>query len=251
MTHKGRFCELDLIRGIAVAMMVLFHLAYDLNFFGIYELDIYSGFWFYFARITASVFILLAGVSLVLIASKFASKRHEQLFMDFFKRGMRIFSLGIIITAVTYLTIGKGFIIFGILHFIGLSIILAYPFINLKKFNAVMGIIIIALGLYLQNLDFDFPWLLWLGLTPMGFYTVDFFPLLPWFGLVLIGIYLGNVLYSGYRLRIELYDLSGCYFVRPLTFLGRNSLAIYLIHQPLLILALYLLGTANISIPLQ
>jgi len=251
VTHKSRFWELDLIRGIAVVMMVLFHLAFDLNFFGINELDIHSGFWFYLARITASIFILLAGVSLVLIASKFESKNYNQLFMDFFKRGMIIFSLGIIITAATYLTIGKGFIIFGILHFIGLSIILAYPFLNLKRLNAVMAIIIIALGLYLQNLDFDFPWLLWLGLTPSGFYMVDFFPLLPWFGLILIGIYLGDELYGGYKRRIELCDLSSYSFVRPLTFLGRNSLAVYLIHQPLLILALYLLGIASISIPLQ
>lgn len=249
--QKGRFWELDLVRGAAVVMMVMFHLAYDLSFFGVYEFDIYSGFWFYFARITASIFILLAGISLALIASKFGSKQGNDLPIEFFKRGMKIFSIGLVITAATYLLIGKGFIVFGILHFIGLSIILAYPFLSLKKLNAVMGIIIIAAGLYLQNLAFGFPWLLWLGLAPRSFYTVDYFPLLPWFGLILIGICLGDELYGGYRRRVELRDLSNSAFVRLMAFLGRNSLAIYLIHQPFLISVLYLLGMTSISIPLQ
>ncbi len=248
--HKGRFWELDMIRGIAVVMMVLFHLAYDLNFFGIYELDIYSGFWLYFAHITASIFILLVGVSLILIESKYVDEREGELLMELIKRGLKIFSLGIAITVATYFLIGDGFIIFGILHFIGLSIILAYPFLHLKKLNLLIGIIIVAIGLYLQNLAFGFPWLLWLGLAPIGFYTVDYFPLLPWFGLILIGMRLGLAFYGGCRRRVELCDLSESAFVRPITFLGRNSLAIYLVHQPLLILSLYLLG-ADISIPLQ
>ncbi|MGA9097376.1 MAG: heparan-alpha-glucosaminide N-acetyltransferase, partial [Methanotrichaceae archaeon] len=216
MMHKGRFWEIDLIRGLAVVMMVLFHLAYDLSFFGIYALDIYSGFWFYFARITASIFILLVGVSLVLFASRSVNNGQGELRIKLLKRGTKIFSLGLGITAITYILIGKGFIIFGVLHFIGLSIILAYPFLNFKKLNMVMGVIIIAVGLYLQNFAFGFPWLLWLGLSPMGFYTVDYFPLLPWFGLVLIGIYLGNALYCGNKRKVELPDLSSNAFVRPI-----------------------------------
>ncbi len=251
MMHKGRFWEIDLIRGLAVVMMVLFHLAYDLSFFGIYALDIYSGFWFYFARITASIFILLVGVSLVLFASRSVNNGQGELRIKLLKRGTKIFSLGLGITAITYILIGKGFIIFGVLHFIGLSIILAYPFLNFKKLNMVMGVIIIAVGLYLQNFAFGFPWLLWLGLSPMGFYTVDYFPLLPWFGLVLIGIYLGNALYCGNKRKVELPDLSSNAFVRPIILLGRNALAIYLVHQPLIILILYLLGIAKVSIPLH
>jgi len=247
MMHKGRFWEIDLIRGLAVVMMVLFHLVYDLSFFGIYSFDIYSGFWFYFARITASIFILLVGVSLVLFASRYVDQGRGELRIKLFERGTKIFSLGLGITAVTYILIGKGFIIFGILHLIGLSIILAYPFLNFKRFNIIIGVAIIAMGLYLQNFAFGFPWLLWLGLTPIGFYTVDYFPLLPWFGLILIGIYLGNAFYGGYKRKMELPDLSSSAFLRPIILLGRCSLAIYIVHQPLIILALYLLGT-NISI---
>lgn len=249
--HEGRFWELDLIRGIAVVMMVLFHLAYDLSFFGIYAFDIHSGFWFYFARITAGIFVLLVGVSLALVASRPVHQKQDELRIRLFKRGTKIFSLGLGITAATYFLVGKGFIIFGILHLIGLSIILAYPFLDFKTLNVILGVVIIAIGLYLQSFSFNFPWLLWLGFAPASFYTLDYFPLLPWFGLVLIGIYSGDVLYGGYQRRVELPDLSSCDLFSPLMLLGRNSLAIYLVHQPLLILALSLLGRASISVPLQ
>lgn len=253
---KSRFWEVDLTRGLAVVMMVLFHLVYDLSYFGVYGLDIYSGFWFYFARTTASIFILLAGVSLSLSASRARLQGQDQkLYLKFVRRGMEIFSLGLGITAVTYLLIGNGFIIFGILHLIGLSIILAYPFLNLKALNMMIGAAIIVVGLYLQGLEFDFPWLLWLGLAPRGFYTLDYFPLFPWFGVILIGIFLGNVLYEGYTRRytgrMYLPDLSGSALAKPFVFLGQNSLVVYLVHQPVLIAILYLLGKVSISTLLQ
>ncbi len=239
---KGRFWEVDFIRGLAVVMMVLFHLAYDLSYFGVYGLDMYSGFWFYFARVTASIFILLAGVSLSLSASRARLQgQDKKLYLKFMKRGLEIFSIGLGLTAVTYLLIGNGFIIFGILHFIGLSIILAYPFLNLKALNMMVGTVIIVVGIYLQGFEFDFPWLLWLGLAPRGFYTLDYFPLFPWFGAILVGIFLGDAFYGGCSRRIGLPDLSGFFPAKPFIPLGRNSLPIYLIHQPLLIAAIYIL----------
>ncbi len=256
---KGRFWEVDLVRGLAVVMMVLFHLAYDLSYFGLYGLDMYSGFWFYLAHITAGIFILLAGVSLTLSASRTRLQNQDQsLYFKFVKRGMKIFSLGLGITAATYLLIGKGFIIFGVLHFIGVAIILAYPFLNLKALNVMIGAVIIIIGIYLQGLEFGFPWLLWLGLAPKGFYTLDYFPIFPWFGVILIGIFLGDALYGGYRRKINLPDISNlqgsgyAYFLtKPFVFLGRKSLWVYMIHQPVLIAILYLLGKTTITIPVS
>jgi uncharacterized membrane protein len=93
------------------------------------------------------------------------------------------------------------------------------------------------------------PWLLWLGLAPEGFYSLDYLPLLPWFGVVLMGIALGDFLYHGYKRRIALPDLGGALLVRPLAFLGRNSLLIYFVHQPALIALLYLGSAGGISFP--
>jgi uncharacterized membrane protein len=129
----------------------------------------------------------------------------------------------------------NGFIIFGVLHFIGISIILAYPFIRFRILNLLVGVIVVIIGLYLQNFVFDFNWLFWLGFKPMYFYTFDYFPILPWFGVVLIGLFFGKMLYPNYKRRFKIKDLSGFKISKLFCFLGRHSLLIYLIHQPILV----------------
>jgi len=231
-----RFWELDMLRGVAVVMMVLYHMLFDLSYLGGYNINVYSGLWLHFAKATASIFIVLAGISLTISRSR-AIERGQDPFPGILRRGLWIFFLGMVITLVTYILLREEFIIFGVLHFLGVSIILAYPFLRLRFVNLVAGIGIISAGLYLQSLSISSPWLLWLGLSPKDFYTLDYFPLFPWFGLVLLGAFLGNELYGGQR-RGGLPDLSACLPVRLLDLLGRNSLAIYLIHQPVLIIIL-------------
>lgn len=241
--QPSRFWELDLIRGLAVITMVFYHFLYDLNYFSVYPLDVRSGIWLYFAEATATTFIVLVGVSLTLSASRSRIRGDSgKLFARLFKRGVKIFSLGLGITMVTYLLIGRGFIIFGVLHLIGVSIVLAYPFLRLRTFNLFAGSAIVLMGIYLQGLTFNFPWLLWLGFVPYDFYTLDYFPVLPWFGLVLIGMYLGNRFYKDGRRGFKLPDLSGFFIVNWLSALGRNSLVVYLVHQPVLVAALFLAG---------
>jgi uncharacterized membrane protein len=154
---------------------------------------------------------------------------------------LKIFSLGLVITLATWVLIGHGFIVFGILHFIGLSIILAYPFLKFKlwDFYLPFGAFLILAGLVLSTVTFSSPWLLWLGFIPIGFYTFDYFPILPWFGIVLIGLYFGNLLYPDSMQRFKIRDFSKSSLVRFLSFLGRHSLIIYFLHQPILIALLY------------
>jgi len=229
-----RFWEIDALRGIAVVMMIIFHFLFDLNLFANYTFNISSGFWFFFARITASIFILLVGVSLTISYSRNNS------FIKHFKRGLKIFSLGLVITAVTFFYFRSGFIVFGILHFIGISIILGYFLLRYDKINIFIGALLIALGIILQGFVFDFPWLLWLGLFPSGFYTFDYFPLLPWFGLLIIGMFFGKMLYRNGK-RIFRIKENSTFIARLLCFLGRHSLIIYLLHQPILVLFIHIL----------
>lgn len=243
LSPHSRFWELDFIRGTAVAMMVLYHFLYDLDYFGIYPLDVRLGPWLYFAEATAAIFIVLVGASLTMSASRSrVLEASGKLYLKLFERGLKIFSMGLAITLATYLLIGRGFIIFGVLHFIGASIVLAYPFLRLRTANIFAGAVVILTGFYLQGLTFNFPWLLWLGFVPYNFYTLDYFPLIPWFGLVLIGIFLGNGFYQDGKRGFKLPDLSGSFMVDLFCALGRNSLAIYLIHQPVIVAALLLVG---------
>jgi uncharacterized membrane protein len=243
--QMDRFWEVDFLRGMAIVLMVLFHLAFDLNYFGIRELEVASGFWFFLARFTALLFLLLVGVSLTLSHSWARLLGQEDRFrLSLMKRSLWIFGLAMGVTLVTYFFIREGFIVFGVLHLIGVSLLLAYPFLRLNGANFVFGLLFILFGLSLQNLPVDYPWLLWLGLAPAGFYSVDYFPLFPWFGVILLGVAFGDLFYQGYRRRVPLPDLTGSCLVRGLAFLGRNSLVIYLVHQPVLIGLMYLVGVS-------
>lgn len=243
-----RFWEVDLLRGAAILLMVLYHLVFDLDYFAVYDIDVSSGFWLAMARAAASLFLLLVGLSLTLSYSRARLSGQDDRFRQrLLKRSTWILSLALGITIVSYLFIGKGFIVFGVLHLIGLSLMLAYPFLRLQRANVIFGLLFIVLGIYLHTISVGFPWLLWLGMTPPDFYSVDYFPVLPWFGLILMGMSLGSRFYPDYQRRIALPDLSSSPFVRALAFLGRNSLAVYLIHQPVIIIMLLLFGETPIT----
>lgn len=250
-----RFWEIDLLRGIAIILMVIIHFFAVLDFYNIYRADMLSEPWWFFGRLAAATFTLLVGVSLTLSYWKTRkSEPNKNLFPKYLKRGLKIFSYGLLITGTTLflaLTMfsGKGTVLFGILHLIGLSIILAYPFIKYKWQSLLLGAAVIMAGLYLYatKITFNFPWLLWLGLKPADFgyrpaiyWTLDYFPMLPWFGVVLIGLFVGNMLYKGDKRKFSLPDLSNYSFVKLLCFLGRHSLFIYLIHLPIFFVVLRL-----------
>ncbi len=255
MNLKERFWEVDLLRGLAIILMIAYHFIFDLSFFGIYSLDISSGFLWYFPRVIAAIFIFLVGISLYLSYTRGeilgTYPGEGDFFFKYLKRGLWIFSLGLVITLVTWIFIRADFIVFGILHFIGLAIILQYPFLKYNKtykyLNLGAGLIFVLAGIYLAQFTFNFDWLLWLGFIPQNLTTVDYFPLLPWLGVISLGIFVGSILYKDYQRKFPLPDLSSHLPIEIFCFLGRHSLVIYFIHQPILIALLYLLGVLNIS----
>jgi len=244
-----RFWEIDSLRGIAILMMIAFHVLFDLSYVGASNFNVHAGFWLYLARATATIFLLLVGISLTLSYSRalHVKEPEQKLYRKYLTRGSTIFAWGLVITVLTWIFLREGFVVWGILHLIGISIIVAYPLLKFRYGNLVLGISFMALGLFLKNVTVTMPWFLWLGLTPQHFYSVDYFPILPWFGVVLIGVFLGNTLYTNYTRNFKLRDLSQVKGIRLLNFLGRHSLFIYLIHQPILITVLYLLNWIHIG----
>ncbi|EKQ53913.1 MAG: putative membrane protein [Methanobacterium sp. Maddingley MBC34] len=252
-----RFWEIDVLRGLAILMMVTYHLIFDLSYFGVFPFNISSGIWWWFARLTAFIFLFLVGISLTLsyTRAELTEQKHEKkslqekksLFPKYLKRGAKIFFLGLLITLTTWIFIPEDFIVFGVLHFIGIAIILEYPFLNKKYLNLVLGIIFIIAGFILAQFTVNYPWFLWLGLKPAAFITVDYFPLLPWLGVVSLGLFAGKTLYPDYERRFHLINLSQNLFTRMFSFLGQHSLLIYLLHQPLLIMILYFTGVLDLG----
>lgn len=231
-----RFWEIDSTRGLAVIFMIFFHVLYDFNYFLDFNYEINQGLYLYIGRLAAILFILIAGLSLNLSYSRSSTiLSKKEIRLKLVKRGLRIIFLGLIISFVTWLYIPDGFIIFGVLHFIGTSIIIWILFERFQIYNFIFGVFFIFLGFYIRTLNFDSIYLLPFGFIPNNFWTIDYFPLFPWFGLILIGSAMGNILYPNFKRRFNIPDISNSLFIKLFCFLGRNSLAIYFIHQPIII----------------
>jgi len=235
-TAPRRIRAMDELRGLAVFCMVFYHLFYLLYEF--FDLAI-GNFLFEFFKpaqpLFAGIFILLAGVSCRLSHSN--AKRGAKLLLV---------ALGVtLVTAVIMPRIGMGGaeIWFGILHCLSLCMLffaLASPLLN--KLNPTAAILL-CLALYLLTCRFtkgylgpggflrlDLPagWYRSDLLAPLGFFTEDFksadyFPIFPHLFLFLAGSFLGSFSIPDWAYKSR---------IKPLSFLGRHALLIYILHHP-------------------
>lgn len=236
----ARRSDVDTLRGAAILMMVSYHFLFDLEFLKMMDLGVRTGALGFYAYLIATMFLLLVGVSLTLSFRRARDGATDgPLFPKYARRGAKIFLLGMLVTAVTLVYPGRGFVVFGVLHCIGLSVLLAYPFLRRRLASLAVGVGVVVVGTLALQTTYSSPLLLWLGLAPHGFYTIDYFPLLPWFGVVLVGVFVGNSLYRPPSENPNVKAEEGSKGSSKLAFLGRNSLLIYLLHQPLLFAVLY------------
>lgn len=228
--NRQRLWEIDALRGIAIILMILFHIVFNLDyFFGIDCMSYEKGFWYYEGRIAAILFIVLAGVVSSLINQKGELK--STLRKNSY-RGLRLIALGLLITLITFIFARENTIWFGILHFLGLSILISIPICSYRWANILLALILFAAYLPMQNLYTDNYFGLIFGVAPASFSSYDYYALIPWFGFVLIGIALGNWIYGNGK-RIIRREPTG--IEKALAVTGKYSLWIYLLHQPVLL----------------
>lgn len=231
-----RVGAIDVLRGVAIVAMIVYHFAYDLRLFGVTRSDFENDpFWIAARASIVSAFLLLAGVSLVL------ADRAGVPSARFARRVLEIALCALAVSVVSYFAFPRTFIYFGILHAIAVSLVIARPLVRMPRIASGTGIVIIAAGVWLSDPLFDRRWTSWLGFTTTKPVTQDFVPLFPWLGVVLLGIALGHALIArGFR-------PVGAMARAPATLhvLGRHSLLVYMIHQPLLIGALWLVLRAG------
>ncbi|MCR4335756.1 MAG: DUF1624 domain-containing protein, partial [archaeon] len=193
-----RFWEIDFLRGIAIIMMIVFHLLWDLKYFNFIQGNIYSGFWGVFQIATASLFIFLAGVSLALSFSK-----HKGHTTPMIGRAGKILGAALGISLVTFILFPQSYIYFGILHFIGISILLGIPFANRKYISLALGLFVLLLPQFYNLPSLEIFSLMWVGLaTPIP--TLDYFSIFPWFGVVLLGIFAGNFFFENGKAKFKI-----------------------------------------------
>lgn len=243
-----RLWEIDAWRGLAIVSMVIYHFAWDLKAYAEVYIDLFSPFWFYFQRSIASSFVLLVGISLTVSYSRTRQNVDGMtgLYWKFFRRGLLVLGTGLAMGTALRL-MGAGRIDFGVLHMIGVSIILAYPFLRFRWLNLLFIAILMPLSYYLKTIETTTLAWVWLGITPPGYAPQDFFPLVHWFAVVLIGVFIGNSLYTNGVRQFSLRNYSAFFPFNLLGFLGKHSLLIYVIHQPILVGILMVTGIANLG----
>ncbi len=232
MTAWSRLPWLDAARGLAVMAMVAFHFVWDLGNFD--YIDRHFPYTLGFKSVGHGIalsFLFIAGVSLDLAHERDAS------FRPFRRRLARIVAAALLVTLGTYLVFPQAFVFFGILHCIAAASLLAVPFLYLPWQAALLAAAAaFAAPHFLTSTFFDAPWLSWLGLSTIEPTTNDYQPLLPWSGGVLAGVAFAK--FPG-AIRAPVLartaaEQSPRRAADALTWLGRHSLAIYLLHQPAL-----------------
>ena len=232
----SRIAAIDLVRGVALVGMVIYHFSYDLAAERLISADVVDEFgWKLFARAVAGTFLALVGVNLVL------ANRHGLQPLPFLRRLALVAGGAAAVTLATWWFEPDAFVFFGILHEIALASVLAIPFLKAPPWlTAIIAAVVIALPNFFASPVFNTPALWWVGLSTEPPVTVDYVPVFPFFGVVLAGVVIGRLLlaygtesaFARWRPanRAENLVIAG----------GRWSLLIYLVHQPILVGALML-----------
>ena len=226
---EQRHGEIDALRAVAIVLMVLFHLVYDLKEFAGVDIDYQAPLWLFIGKASALAFIFISGLS-----SGFSRSP--------VKRGFKVLLYGMGITVVTYMVMKEEYVRFGILHFLGMSMILFPIFFRLPKWMLWSLCASSALlGFWFKELVLKTSLLLPLGLMYDGFQSIDYYPLFPYLAVTFVGILAYKQFYAprlGREARFSFRSNS-----KMIQWVSRNSLGIYLVHQPILLLIILIVNS--------
>lgn len=232
--NSGRVLFLDGLRGVAVINMVIFHGIYNLVYIFGMQADWYTGIPGRVWQQTVSwIFILVSGASL-----HFSSRPY--------RRGLIVLGCGMVVTLVTLVFMPDQLVKFGILHFIGSAMLLTTALSKwLKRIDPAVGAVLsFALfiitkpvprgmlgipgffSLSLPPVLYSTPFLFPLGFPNSTFWSSDYFSVIPWIFLFITGNYLWSL--AGKRL------VASSRRPNFLEWLGRRSLLVYMLHQPII-----------------
>ena len=232
-TRHARYLAVDVLRGWAILGVVAFHLVWDLAFLGLIPAQwaVHPA-WIAFGRVVAGTFMVLVGVSLALAARGGLDPA------AFGARLAKIAAAALAITLATRLAMPGAYVYFGILHAIVVASLIGAAFLRAPSVVTLfLGCAVVALGLAWTDSAFDARTVAWIGFAAAPAPSVDFAPIFPWAGFTLIG--LAVTCASLDRGWADLLPRPEGRLARGLSRIGRRTLAIYLLHQPILLAILY------------
>ena len=236
MTQKSRYTVLDALRGLWIVLMIFYHTLWDL----VYMFDVNIP---WFTTTTAHIFQLSIRWAFILISGFSWHLGRKKL-----KRSLIVIGASILISLITFIFTYDARILVGVLSLLGLSMLVAIPLDKVfSKIPPVVGVVVMSLLFtltyniprgYIGVGNFEFfklPSILYFnnitacfGFPPRGYYSADYVPILPWVFMFFIGYFL-YLFFKKYNLLRAL----SAFRVKPLEFIGRHSLIIYMVHQPL------------------
>ena len=238
-----RYTMLDCIRGLILISMMIYHAVWDMVYiFGANWQWYHTRSAYYWQQSICWGFILLS-----CFCWSFGRKK--------WKRGLMVFGAGLLITAVTAIIMPENIVIFGVLTMLGTCMLLLIPLDRvLYKANPFWGIAIsFVLFVVTKNVNTGSlgigSWELctlpkelyanwfttYLGFPVSGFYSTDYFSVFPWIFLFVTGYYLHKILESK-----KLLAICDSFKNSVLEWIGKHSLIIYLLHQPVIYVVLML-----------
>jgi uncharacterized membrane protein len=229
-SNRTRIAAVDAARGAALVGMAVYHLSWDLAYFGLAAPTLpVTPLMRLFSHVVAGAFLALVGVSLVLAHRDAFDRRTYQ------RRLTIVCGAAALVTIASRILAPGETIYFGILHCIALASLLAAPLLQapIAVAFAAAAFAFIAPFVF-ANPGFNTPAIVWLGLDTVPPNTLDWRPLAPWSGFVFLGLAIARLSWLPLTQSSFARWRPSSFFPRALAWSGRHSLAIYLIHQPVL-----------------
>jgi len=236
-TRSPRLPLVDVLRGFAVAQMIVYHFIYDLDHFGYVQLAMTRDQpWLGWRTLIVTQFLLLVGVSLVLRLA------HQPGWRDFGWRWAQVAAAAALVSAGSWLMFGPRFIYIGILHFIALALLIARPLAPLRQWNLLLAAAAFAAWWLYRDPAFNPAPANIVGFVTIKPRTEDYVPLFPWLAAVFAGVGLGSLWQRrGFALAPS-WQRPNARPPRLLVLLGTWALTVYLLHQPVMIGMLWLVS---------
>lgn len=238
---RPRLPVIDIVRGVAIVAMVIYHLCWDFSYYGFIPVDVgYDPGWVFFARSILFSFMFLVGIGLVL------GHGDGVRWSSFWRRTLFVAGGALLISLGTWIMFPESFVYFGVLHAIALFSLLALPFLFTPIWlTALVSAAVIGLHFVYRNALFNAVALSWIGFWEVPPLTNDLVPVFPWLGVVLGGIVVARLV-RGSQAEAQMAAVQPRNRpARILGWMGRWSLVIYLVHQPLLLAVIAPLSMAT------